>query len=109
MLARLAVLVIAVAGCGGSDVSRTLGARCDEQTECDDRCLAGEPFPGGFCSVDCDVSGDCPGGTECVELEGGVCLFDCVEPADCAFLGIGWTCAPSPAAEGGEVMVCIGN
>lgn len=109
MLPRVAVLVVALAGCGGSDVSRTLGARCDVLSECNDRCLTGDDFPGGFCSVSCDVTGDCPADAECVDLEGGVCLFSCLEPANCEFLGLGWTCAPAAGAEGGEVTVCIGN
>lgn len=108
MRALLSVLLVAAA-CGGSDVSRTLGARCDDLSECDDRCLTGDPFPGGFCSVSCDVTGDCPGDSECVDVEGGVCLFSCVEQAGCDFLGLGWTCEAVAGAGGEEVMVCIGS
>jgi len=109
-LLTAAILAI-VAGCSASsDVSRELGARCDQQDECDDRCLSGPPYPGGFCSATCDSDSDCPDEGACVDLDGGVCLFDCVDAADCAFLGSGWQCLPESArgAASGEVMVCIG-
>ena len=105
-----AILAIA-AGCSvSSDVSRELGARCAEQDDCDDRCLSGQGYPGGFCSASCDSDGDCPGEASCVDVDGGVCLFDCAAAAECTFLGSGWRCASKSAhgAPAGEVMVCIG-
>lgn len=111
MIGRLAAIALFMSGtaCGGSDVSRTLGARCDELAECSERCLTGDQFPGGFCSVSCDDDGDCPGDSACVDSEGGVCLFSCVDPADCDFLGLGWTCATLDRTEGGEVTACSGE
>lgn len=101
------------AGCGvDADVSRTLGARCDRSAECDDRCLPpGEDFPGGFCSVSCESSGDCPSGASCTATEAGVCLFDCAGDADCAFLGAGWRCIEDAlrADPAREVRVCRGD
>jgi len=108
-LLAAALAVASAAGCGvSSDVSRELGARCEELDECGDRCLAGARFPGGFCSATCDDDGDCPDGAACADVDGGVCLFDCDGAAACEFLGAGWSCESEPAAGGGEVMVCVG-
>ncbi len=106
----VAALVAAGPGCGvSSDVSRELGARCDTMDECDERCLAGSRFPGGFCSATCDDDGDCPDGAVCADLNGGVCLFDCDGAAACEFLGTDWECRSADGAGGGEVMVCVGD
>jgi hypothetical protein len=90
---RFALVLVLIAACGESDVSRSVGARCDKTSECDDRCLgpSGE-YPGGFCTVDCSSDGDCPGASACVERDGGVCLFTCSTDEGCRFLGTGWTC-----------------
>ena len=92
----------------GSNVSRELGARCQSHDECDDVCLPDPEFPDGFCSVNCNSAADCPGGARCVAIGQGVCLFGCLEPTDCEFLGPGWRCATTPALPGGEEDVCVG-
>ena len=91
---RFALVLVLIAGCGGdSDVSRSVGARCDKTSECDDRCLGPSgDYPQGFCTVDCSSDGDCPGDAACVDREGGVCLFTCADDGDCRFLGPGWNC-----------------
>jgi hypothetical protein len=90
---RMIALIAFLVACNPDDVSRTLGARCDRLSECDDRCLGpSTDFPDGFCSIDCASSGDCPGAAECVDREGGVCLFSCATDAGCSFLGTGWVC-----------------
>ncbi len=110
--ACVSLAIAMLAACSASaDVSRELGALCEDRGECDDRCLVGARYPGGFCSVSCDGESDCPGGSSCTGLEGGVCLFACSEAAECDFLGTGWSCRPEPArgGSGGEqVMVCAG-
>lgn len=102
-----------VAACGvDSEVSRTVGARCDTKDDCQERCLVdAEDYPGGICSVSCLDVNDCPGDTACVDDQGGVCLFTCDSNADCEFMGPGWQCAPRDAlpASSGEVMVCRGG
>ena len=93
-----------------SDVSRTLGARCDRIDDCAERCLAdAEDYPGGFCSVSCMADSDCPDGAVCVDKDGGVCLFACAGDAGCAFLDIGWQCKTEDGLPDGEVMACIGG
>ena len=110
---RIAISAIVLAGCSvESFVSRTLGARCDSADECDDRCLRAPitSFPGGFCSVSCEVSDDCPTDASCMDIEGGVCLFDCVDDPECTFLGAGWRCFEIPLREDAtrRVKVCLG-
>lgn len=108
-MAPLLLAAVLLAGCGNSDVSREVGARCDDSSECDDRCLLPDDgWPGGFCSLSCDDDSDCPEGTACVDDEGGVCLFRCESVPECGFLGGGWTCQARPTRPDGSVMVCIG-
>jgi hypothetical protein len=92
-----------------SDVSREIGARCDSRDECDDICLADPDFPGGFCSVSCANHDDCPGGTQCVDIGQGVCLYECDASHTCDFLGTGWECTTEDAVPDGEVTVCAGD
>ena len=103
--------LLAVAACQSSDVSRTLGARCDLSAECDQKCLApGTDWPGGFCTTICDDDMGCPTGANCIEEEGGVCAFSCATDPDCAFLGAGYTCQAFDRHGGGnKVMVCRGG
>jgi len=108
--AIIAIVAAVCAACQHSDVSREVGARCDTQAECDQRCQTGAAYPGGFCTVACTTRGDCPSETTCADLEGGVCLFECGGDADCAFLGPGWRCTTADLRGGGiKVMVCRGG
>jgi hypothetical protein len=110
-VAAAIISVALIAGCGvSSDVSRSLGAVCEDEGECEDRCLTGGRYPDGFCSLSCNGDGDCPDGAACVDREGGVCLFTCSDRADCQFLGAEWRCRSQPeGGDGnGQVMVCTG-
>jgi hypothetical protein len=110
IIAVIALGAALCAACQHSDVSREVGARCDTQAECDERCLTGAGYPGGFCTVACSIRGECPSGTTCADLEGGVCLFECGSDADCTFLGGGWRCNTADLRGGGiKVMVCRGG
>lgn len=107
---RIALLVLALGACQGSDVSRSIGARCDTNADCNERCLApGGAWPGGFCTISCDADAACGDHALCIDEEGGVCAFSCATDADCAFLG-GYHCvAVDRRAGGNKVMVCRGN
>lgn len=108
---RIAILVVLVA-CGGNDISRTLGARCDRADDCAERCLGPSgDYPDGFCTVDCSDNGDCPSDSVCVEREGGVCLFECSVRADCRFLGESWDCKEEALKSDPQqkVMTCRGG
>ena len=110
---RYAVFAVALlVGCQSSDVSRELGARCDRNADCDERCL--EPsaeWPGGFCTISCDGDADCPSDSACVDEGGGsVCAFTCMTDPQCAFLGPGYACKERDHhTVGGKVTVCRGG
>ena len=111
---RTAITLLALlAACGGGDpVSRTLGARCERTDQCEDRCLSpSNDYPDGFCSIDCTASGDCPSDADCIDKEGGVCLFSCADDGDCDFLGPNWICRAENlrADQNRQVKVCLGN
>jgi hypothetical protein len=102
--------LLLLAACGvSSDVSRTIGARCDEMDDCAERCLPTDDYPGGFCSLSCLDDADCPDGTACIDDDGGVCLVPCTGDDGCEYLGEGWGCAARRATTGEEVMVCRGD
>ena len=105
----LVLALLAWCACGlSAEVSRELGARCDDHDECDERCLRAARYPGGLCSLSCDDDGDCPSSSSCADVIDGVCLFDCERGPDCQFLGTGWTCQEEAALPTGMVKVCIG-
>jgi hypothetical protein len=103
---------IGVGACGGDPVSRTLGARCEVARDCVDRCLGpNNDYPDGFCTLDCADSNDCPSDAECIDREGGVCLFFCIDDRDCGFLGPRWSCREENLREdtSRRVRVCRGS
>jgi hypothetical protein len=107
-LAVAAVIAGSAGACSlDADVSRELGARCDRKAECDEQCLVpSEQFPGGFCTLSCVNDADCPGRAACATVEGGVCLFRCLEDVHCEFLGEDWFCRQDP--QNSEVRICLG-
>jgi hypothetical protein len=108
---RYALIALALAGCQNLDVSRSVGARCDQAADCAERCLVPSgDWPGGFCTVTCDTKANCPDGSTCIDEQGGVCAFSCVGDGDCTFLGSGYTCkAVDSHGAGVKVMVCRGG
>jgi hypothetical protein len=107
---RTALVVMLLAACQSSDVSRSVGARCDSNAECDVECLSSGDWPGGFCTVLCDNDTGCPDGARCIEENGGVCAFGCTADAGCTFLGADYTCKAIDSHGGGtKVMVCRGG
>jgi hypothetical protein len=103
-------LGLALVACQSEPVSRTLGARCDLSSECEQRCLAPSgDWPGGFCTIACDTDANCPSGARCIGDIGGVCAFACTTNADCEFLVGGYTCQDvDPRSGGVKVKVCHG-
>jgi hypothetical protein len=110
---RIAILVFALVGCHSSDVSRSIGARCDLSAECDERCLGpSTDWPDGFCTITCDGDADCPSDTACIDEQGaGVCAFTCQTDPGCAFLGTGYRCVDRDrhGDAGNRVAVCRGS
>lgn len=107
----LASVLVVLAACSNSPTDAVIGAPCAVDGDCAHRCFTdnGDHFPGGFCSESCATDADCPNGASCVDVAGGVCMFDC-PPFDCAFMGPGWQCDNRDRRSGGgQVNVCIGH
>lgn len=103
------MLLVSACGRDEGDVDEFIGATCGDDRDCDERCYRdGDKYPGGFCSIACNSDRDCPSDTFCVDENGGVCLFGCVE-FDCGRLGPGWVCRDRSRAGGGNIDVCFGD
>lgn len=98
-----------LSGCG-NDIYDEIGASCSHDRDCPapGRCLTGSKYPGGFCTISCDYSGHCPGGTACIDKSDGVCLFECGSNRDCPDR---WKCKKKELEEDDDykVRVCIGK
>jgi hypothetical protein len=104
------VLCLALVACGvSSDVTREVGARCEEANDCDEICLSGRDYPDGFCSVGCRNDDDCPDDTVCVRDEEGTCQVACEEDRNCEYLGADWECVGTRTPNGDEVSACRGR
>ncbi|MFP4599543.1 MAG: hypothetical protein ACOC9W_01455 [Persicimonas sp.] len=105
----LLLLSMTLVSCGdGGEDSRLVGGQCHDNRDCapEARCLRGGDYPDGFCSVDCAHSGHCPSETECIDNDGGVCLFTCRDDRDCPPR---WECEREDLrGERGEAWVCKG-
>ncbi len=95
------LLALGLAGAGGCKdrdaATRAIGAPCEDDVACEERCLPAVRWPSGFCSIDCASRAECPAATDCIatEVDGTVCLFACFDDRDCAFLddlGGEWSC-----------------
>jgi hypothetical protein len=107
----LALVLVLLAACGrdDGDIDSFIGAACDRDSDCDERCyLDSGTFPGGFCSIGCNSDQDCPSDTVCTNKSGGVCLFLC-SAVDCGRLGAAWQCKDKDNVGGGKDNVCIGD
>lgn len=60
-----------------------VGGSCLENSDCEELCLEGGRYPDGTCSTECNSDEDCPDGTWCIDLDGGVCLLACDQDDDC--------------------------
>jgi len=108
--AVLLLATVATVACQTSDVSRTLGARCDLNADCNGVCLAPSAgWPGGFCTTACDSDASCGDGARCIDENGGVCAFSCASDPDCAFLGAYSCVAVDHHNAGTKVMACRGQ
>ena len=101
---------LAIAGASCKQVGSeglTVGASCSNDFDCNYRCVRGEDYPGGMCTMDCTSSNECPSDTSCIDDEGGICAIECNTDGDCADHGDEWGCvAVDQLGGGGDVKVC---
>lgn len=100
--------LFALGACGGDEGvglnGGVVGGSCQDNRDCDERCLSSGDYPQGTCTLSCASDRDCPGGTYCIDEDGGVCLLACDVPSDCRS---GYTCKGKENAEhGGDSLVC---
>lgn len=82
-----------------------VGGSCRDSGDCAERCVRGDEFPGGTCTVECRDDFDCPEGTWCIDEKGGVCLLGCDVDDDCRG---GYECRDrNREGHGGRMEVCI--
>ena len=104
-------LLFAVAACGDDDDEGPgdLGLACDNDAQCQGRCVEGGDFPGGMCTFACGDDADCPAGSACVNREGGICGVTCEVHSNCESFGFGpdYGCFETDReGAGGDVRVC---
>jgi hypothetical protein len=100
-------LIVSACGGGVGPGGRLVGGQCSTDNDCVKRCVRNRSFPGGLCSLSCNSERDCPGGTTCINSEGGVCAIVCLQVADCAPFGAGYSCdATDRRGDGGQALVC---
>jgi hypothetical protein len=95
--------------CGGSAVGPTgheVGAVCSKDSDCAKRCTLLADFGNGMCTRPCASDPDCPKGTRCVAVEGGICALSCRTTSDCSGFGQTFVCESKSQPGGGEVLVC---
>lgn len=104
-VARYALVLLATSVAMGCAGDRQVGGECRDDSDCADICI--DELPGGHCTLRCRDNRDCPGGTICVDTEGGVCLFECDSRDECSDrLGGGYVCGEETDFDDREVRVC---
>lgn len=101
-------LALILSSCGdlGSD---SIGEPCGAHSDCPGsaRCLVGDEFPRGLCSIACDSHSDCPYFAYCADLRGGICLLRCEESEDCRS---SYECSEQKNyGSHGQSLMCIGE
>jgi hypothetical protein len=77
----------------------TVGAPCATDDDCmgDAACIPPTTFPGGYCAIDCTSTGECPEGSECLQVDRttSLCLDTCDPGASARQCRPGYGCAPT--------------
>ncbi|MEZ4366267.1 MAG: hypothetical protein R2939_08245 [Kofleriaceae bacterium] len=110
VMLSLALLV----ACGNDDVGKdgqVVGGSCTTSGgpsgTCAEgsRCVVDSDFPAGSCVKDCAAQADCPGGSACIQENGGICVLQCDDAGDCRD---GYNCVEkSTLAPAGSDTVCL--
>ena len=104
---RAFVLYLALFVMGCPPVDRAVGAACNGDRDCQDRCLT--DWPGGFCTLNCRDDRDCPTDAVCTDTRGGVCLMLCDSSRECRDLldDNDYECDDRRNVRGGRDDVCV--
>ena len=85
-----------------------VGGACDVHGDCLERCVRGDAFPDGMCTLNCRDQHDCPLDSVCVENSGGICILLCLDHGDCRH---GYECdnvlSKDPSYDEAKPKVCI--
>ena len=77
------LLILTLAGCGSPGTRGDVGAPCGEDGDCLEDFVCLQPFPGGYCSMDCGQD-SCAPGSRCVDLNDLMqCMKECAATTDC--------------------------
>jgi hypothetical protein len=89
LLRALGLLAPGLTAACGSPV----GSTCMSDRDCPGFCLLGNSdYPGGYCTVRCSSDAQCPGGTNCIDESGGICVASCRDSSECGRFGRGFVC-----------------
>lgn len=111
-LFSIAFLCAMITSCGDSHSPLNVGDSCSPTDECPGKCQVGGGFPGGICTLECDLSSECPEGWSCVTKSSGICLKNCDSTASCqSEFGEEWVCDDEDLQDPGvgDRQVCIGQ
>ena len=108
LIAGCALLLLSNA-CGDDDHApyEYVGHACRDDFDCAPGvdCETGGDFPDGTCTIPCRDHRDCPQGTACVDVHGGLCLVYCSSDLHCRNR---YDCkARDDRDDSGESLVCI--
>ena len=108
--AWLAALALFVTSCNDDDHPNPyayVGSACRDDRDCGfgAHCERGGDFPDGTCATACGDHRQCPLGSACVDVKGGLCLVACGSDAFCR---PGYRCkAKNDRGDPGESRICI--
>lgn len=109
LVASILMITGFVLACGGGGSDEAVGATCRDDLDCEQRCMSGGDYPGGFCTLSCRDDRDCTSDSICIAKSGGICLFHCEVDPDCDFLGASYVCKDADDVAGVRVGVCLGR
>lgn len=106
-LLAFAPLLLLLAACGPGET----GDACTSDKDCPTMCQTGGGFPGGICTLECEMDSECPTGFVCISDSSGICMPTCTDDQSCTDArGAGWECREkSKQSGGGTANVCYGN
>lgn len=110
LIGFVSLLLLALAAACGDDDSNPyefVGSACRADTDCvlGAHCEKGGDFPDGTCTFACRDHIECPAGSACVGVHGGLCLIACGSDPYCR---PGYRCRErNDEGDPGQSRVCL--